>query len=164
MQRAVGGVARMRIALLLLHAISATLLLGAVTHQALASWWPERPGSGWWRALRAVHPERYVRATIVLYLSTAMLGAVLYPPFVAVARFRFLDAHAPWATGLFQIKEHAAAVGVALLPAYGAVWRTPAGAAEPARAAARRAITTLLFVIVWWNFVIGHVVNNTRGL
>jgi hypothetical protein len=28
----------------------------------------------------------------------------------------------PWATGLFEVKEHAAALGLALIPTYWALW------------------------------------------
>jgi len=145
--------------LLLLHGLSAMLLLGAVTHQVLALWLPAwgRP-HGWWQSLRAVHPERYVRAVVVLFCLTVLLGAINYAPFRVFARAQYLDAHLPWATGIFDVKEHAAAIGIAVLPAYWAVWR------EPTSAAARRAFTTFLAAVAWWSFLVGHVVNNSRGL
>jgi hypothetical protein len=149
----------LHIGLLVLHGIAAVLLIGAITHQAVALWLPaQRPARGWWRALGAVHPERYVRAVIVLYLVTMALGMLLYPAFRIDVRAAFLDAHQPWATGLFEVKEHAAAVGLALLPAYAAAWMTPASATS------RRAFTTLLTAIAWWSFLVGHVVNDVRGL
>ena len=149
----------MIVLLLVLHGLCALLLVGALSHQALALWWPaERRSPGWWDALRAVHPERYVGAVVVLFVVTLLLGGVVYAPFVAVARARFLDAHAPWAVGLFQVKEHAMALALAMLPAYAAAWRHGATAGE------RRALTTALTIIVWWGFLVGHVVNNARGL
>jgi hypothetical protein len=147
------------VVLLLIHSVSAVLLLGAITHQALAVWWPTpQRGAGWWRSLRGVHPERYVQAIWILYCITALLGALLYPTFRSIARAEYLDANAPWATGLFEIKEHAVALGLALLPAYWAVWR------EPATLPTRRLFTTSLAILVWWNFLVGHIVNNVRGL
>ena len=149
------------VALLVLHSIAAVLLLGAVTHQAIALWWPPRQlGSGFARSLRAVHPERYARAIVVLFAIVVGLGSVAYVPFRSVTRALYLDVHAPWATGLFEIKEHAAAIGLALLPLYWAVWR----AAEAGERTGRRAVTSLLAIITWWNFIVGHVVNNVRGL
>jgi hypothetical protein len=145
--------------ILLLHGLSAFLLLGAVTHQALALWMPAgRQEPGWWHSLRSVHPERYVRAVVVLFCLTALLGAINYSPFRVFARAQFLDTQVPWATGLFEIKEHATAIGLAVLPSYWAVWR------EPNAVSARRAFTTLLTAVAWWNFFVGHVVNNVRGL
>lgn len=149
----------MTVFILLLHSLSALLLLGALSHQTFALWWPPRAGrEGWWESLRAVHARRYVGAVILLFLTTSLLGALDYAPFRVGVRAAFLDQHEPWATGLFEIKEHATAIALALLPAYWALWRE----ADPA--GARRAITTLLTLIGWWNFFVGHIVNNVRGL
>lgn len=149
----------MVVLLLLLHELSATFLLGAITHQALAAWVPTgKLSAGWWNSLRAVHPERYVKAVIVLFAATVVLGALIYTPFRMDVRAGYLDAQVPWATGLFEIKEHGAAIGLAMLPAYWAVWR------DPQSVAGRRASATLLAVIAWMNFLVGHVVNNLRGL
>ena len=64
------------------------------------------------------------------------------------------------AFGLFDLKEHFISIGLALLPAYWVCWRQPR-ADEPARA--RAAVTSVLAFIVWWSFLIGHVVNDIRG-
>lgn len=42
------------------------------------------------------------------YLSTYALGALVYPTFRVRVRAALLDPTYPWATGLFEIKEHAA--------------------------------------------------------
>ena len=34
----------------------------------------------------------------------------------------------------------------------------------PEQAAARRYLTWLLAFIVWWSFLVGHVLNNIKGL
>ena len=147
--------------ILVLHSLAAVLLLGAITHQALALWWPtQQRKTGWWQSLRAVHPERYAPAIVTLFCAVVLIGSVAYVPFRSVTRATYLDAHAPWATGLFEIKEHAAAIGLALLPAYWAVWRVD----SEADGLGRRALTTFLAAITWWNFLVGHIVNNTRGL
>jgi hypothetical protein len=147
------------VVLLLLHGLSGMLLLGAVTHQALAVWVPEAgQPTGWWHAVRAVHPDRFVRAIVLLFCLTALLGAIEYLPFRVFVRAPYLDARVPWATGLFEIKEHAVAIGLAVLPAYWAVWHSPDATAS------RRAFTTLLAAVTWWSFLVGHVVNNVRGL
>jgi hypothetical protein len=67
--------AAMFVFLLILHGVSAVLLLGAITHQALAAWWPAARRDGrWWNALRAVHAERYTGAIAAL-LPTSSRGA-----------------------------------------------------------------------------------------
>jgi len=145
--------------LLLLHTIASALLWGAVTHQALAVSWPARGGrDSWWMTVRSVRAERYVLAVVVLFCTTLALGAFLYPPFRIDVRAAYLDAHVPWGTGLFELKEHAAAMGLALLPLYWASWRDPQGIGV------RRGTTLALAFIVWFNFLVGHVVNNLHGL
>ena len=148
----------MKIFLLIVHGLSATLLLGAITHQAIAVWWASPTSAGFWRSLGAVHPQRYVNAIIVLFVFTIALGAVIYVPFRTDVRAAYLDAGVPWATGLFEVKEHAAAIALALIPAYWALWQ------NATHRGSRRAVTTILLIVAWWNFVIGHVVNNLRGL
>jgi hypothetical protein len=145
--------------LLLLHGLSAMLLLGAVTHQVLALWSPaQKEPADFWRALRAVHPERYTRSVVILYCLTVLFGAANYLRFRVLVRAAYLDAHVPWATGLFEVKEHAATIGLALLPAYWIAWR------DPTAGQAQKALTTILTVVVWWSFLVGHIVNNIRGL
>ncbi len=149
----------MTLLLLLSHAVASALLWGAVTHQALAVSWPARGvRNGFWAAVRSVQAERYVRAVVLLFCTTLALGALLYPPFRLDVRAAYLDTHVPWGTGLFEMKEHAAAMGLALLPLYWASWRHPEGARV------RRATTLLLAAIVWFNFLVGHVINNLHGL
>ena len=41
------------------------------------------------------------------------------------------------------------------------VWRAPL---NPKLAASRAAITAILCFVVWYSFLVGHVVNNVRGL
>jgi len=93
-----------------------------------------------------------------LFCVTMLLGAINYFRFRVFVRAEYLDAHAPWATGLFEMKEHATSIGLAVLPAYWMVWRESAGVQ------ARKAMTTILTVVAWWSFVVGHIVNNIRGL
>jgi hypothetical protein len=66
-----------------------------------------------------------------------------------------------WAIGIFELKEHFAAIGLGILPAYIFAWRT---APQSPSSWGRPSITLLLALIVWWNFLVGHVLNNIRGL
>jgi hypothetical protein len=55
------------------------------------------------------------------------------------------------------LKEHFAAIGLALLPAYWVCWRR-SGADEPTQT--RTMLTSILAFVIWWSFLTGHVVNN----
>jgi hypothetical protein len=77
------------------------------------------------------------------------------------ARIPFEEMSLGWAIGLFELKEHFGGIGLGLLPQYAYTWRTEL--ADTHRRD-RIAITLLLSFIVWGNFLVGHVVNNIRGL
>src|SRR5262245_1665306 len=72
-----------------------------------------------------------------------------------------LERGGQWsALGLFDLKEHFISIGLGLLPAYWVCWRQPL-ADEPGRI--RAVLTAVLAFIVWWSFLIGHVLNNIVG-
>ena len=147
--------------LLIIHGLVAVALLGALTHQTLAAWASVqvRPGSFFGR-FRSVPPAAFANAVVVLYVIAALLGAIVYLYFRVEIRPE-LEAANQWpALGFFDIKEHFASIGAALLPAYWVCWRRPR-ADEPQRM--RAALTAILAFIVWWDFLTGHVVNNLKG-
>ena len=148
-------------ALLITHGLVAVALLGAITHQTLATWAGarQRPGSFFGR-FRAVPSALFANAVVVMYAVSALLGGIVYLYFRIDIR-PDLERAGNWEIlGLFDIKEHFVAIGLALLPAYWICWRQPR-ADESTRT--RAALTSLLAFIVWWSFLIGHVVNNIRG-
>ncbi len=147
--------------LLIIHGLLAVALLGAVTHQAASVWMPApRPAGGFIGRFRAVPGAAYVNAIIILYLLTAVMGGIIYATYrievrVVIEQLDMWPAH-----GAFELKEHLAAIGLGLLPAYWCFWRQPL-AQEHART--RAILTGMLAFIVWWNFLVGHVLNNIRG-
>jgi hypothetical protein len=150
----------MTTALLIVHGLLAVALLGAITHQVMSVWIPaRRPAGSFVGRFRAVPGTSYAGAIVVLYLLTAALGAVIYPEYRMSIRIVLEQLELRTANGAFELKEHFAVVGLALLPAYWHFWRQPPG--EHART--RSMLTALLAVIVWWNFLVGHVLNNIRG-
>ena len=66
----------MATALLIIHGLVAVALLGAITHQTLATWAPAgaAPGSFFGR-FRAVPSAAFANAIVVLYVVSAILGA-----------------------------------------------------------------------------------------
>ena len=151
----------MATALLIMHGLVAVALLGAITHQTVATWAAARvrPGSFFGR-FRAVPAAPFANAIVVLYVLSAPLGGIVYLYFRVDVR-PDLERAGQWqALGLFDLKEHFVAIGLALLPAYWVCWRRPR-ADEPART--RAALTAILAFIVWWSFLIGHILNNMRG-
>ena len=148
-------------ALLILHGLLAVALLGAITHQALsvARRAPAGPRN-FVVKFSTVNGGSYTTAIAVLFVITSIGGALLYPQYRLDIRPTLEDLDLRAANGVFEIKEHLAAIGLGLLPAYWFFWRQPLGADG---LIARRYLTWLLAFIVWWNFLVGHVLNNIRG-
>lgn len=154
----------MIVALLILHGLLAVALLGAITHQALSVLTIAPATSGKWtfvNRFRGVDATAYTTPVVVLFLVTAVGGALLYPQYRVDVRPALEDTQNSVANGVFEIKEHLVAIGLGLLPVYWLFWRKPSG---PDATAARRYLTWLLAFFIWWSFIVGHVLNNTRGL
>jgi len=146
--------------LLVLHGIFSVFLLGAVTHHALGVFWPRKPGQNDFVArARGLNPMGYVQAIIILYVIEFALGAILYPTYRVLARPPLQDLMLTYIIGLFEVKENFAAIVLAMLPAYWYFWKK-----APQYTTTRAAISGILFIVVWYNMIAGHLVNNARGL
>jgi hypothetical protein len=148
-------------ALLILHGLVAVALLGAITHQMLAAWAPSTaPACSFFGRLRAVQPAGYANAIVGLYVGTALLGAVVYLYFkVDIQPSLERDRH--WhALGFLDLKEDFVAIGLGLLPAYWTSWRQPF---VDKRRRTQAILTAIVGFIVWWSFLVGHVVNDIMG-
>lgn len=151
----------MHIALLIVHGLLAVALLGAVTHQTAGAWLPARKQAGSFVGrFRGVAAAGYTNAVVVLYVCTFALGAVIYPEFRVSIRGVLDELEVRAVMGSFELKEHFAVVGLAMLPAYKFFWRLPLA---DGHARTRLCLTAVLAFITWWNFLVGHVVNNFRG-
>jgi hypothetical protein len=149
--------------LLLVHALLAVGLLGAITHQALsvASSPSTSARRSFFTRFRNVNGPAYASPIVVLFVLTATLGALLYPQYRVDVRVLLEDTNSRSANGLFEIKEHFIAVGLGALPAYWLSWRTPLA---PGLTSTRRYLTWILAFFVWWAFIVGHLVNNFKGM
>ena len=152
----------MTVALLIIHGLLAVTLLGAITHQAIGVCWPARTAAASLVGrMRMVSASTYVNAIVVLYMLTAILGGVIYPTYRSSVRFVLEQSQFYAANGSFELKEHFVAVGLGMLPVYWSVWRQPLVEVFTFT----RAVTTgMLAFIVWWSFLVGHILNNIRGL
>jgi hypothetical protein len=154
----------MMIALLLLHGLCAMFLLGALSHQAAASW-NNQLGKGRAATLgdgfAAVRGPLYTNAVVISYLLTMLLGDVVYGPYRVDVKTMLFDLQLWWWNGLFEIKEHLVALGLFLLLPYRLLWRTPLAQSH---ALSRRMLTTLLAAIVWYALIAGHLLTNLKGV
>jgi hypothetical protein len=147
--------------LVIIHGLLAVALLGAITHQAVSLWLPVRSAAGnFVGRFRAVPSQSYVTAIIVLYIVTFVMGAWIYTEYRFTARLALEQLRFFKTVGIFEMKEHLATIGLIMLPAYWCFWRRPLAAEY---AGARKQVTLLLALLIWANFLIGHIANNARG-
>lgn len=148
--------------LMIMHGMMAVFLVGAITHQAIGVWKTKPAPSGtFFQSLVNVRGMTYVNAIVLLYVITAILGGVVYPYYVLDVKGSLTDAQMNEAVGAFEIKEHFAIVGLAMLPSYWYLWKK-VPATDFRRA--RQLNTTLIFAMVWTTFVVGHILNNIKGV
>jgi hypothetical protein len=148
--------------LLIVHALVGVALLGALTHQTVSVLRRRAVRSGSFvDRYAAVNERTFTNAVAILYVAQVALGAVIYPSYRLQVRIPFEEMSLGWAVGLFELKEHFASIGLALLPLYVFNWRTDRAASHRQE---RIAINLILAFIVWWDFLVGHVLNNIRGL
>jgi hypothetical protein len=146
---------------LFVHLILALGLLGALTHQAMAVALPVRkPATGIVTRFHAVPAAGYASAVCVLYVLTFIVGSFIYTQYRTAIRIPFENAHFYKTVGFFDFKEHVATLGLVLLPAYWYFWKN---AQNSEYDNARKGVTLVLAVMVWFLFIVGHILNNTRG-
>jgi hypothetical protein len=148
--------------LLICHVLVGATLLGAITHQAFSvARKPTSSGRNFIGRYRAVSSPAFTNVIVLLFAVNVVLGGLLYPRYRIDVRPLLEDMQLRAANGVFETKEHFAAVGLGLLPAYWLFWRTPLAIDSTA---ARKYLTWILAFIVWWNFLVGEVLNNIKGL
>jgi hypothetical protein len=149
--------------LLLIHALISVALLGAITHQAWSVASPRRAATdaSFIRRFRTVPGVGYTNAIVGLLLLASLLGCLLYPQYRIDVRPTLEDLNMRAANGVFETKEHLAALALGVLPAYWYYWKR---SAVESAGSARLVLTWLIALIVWFNFLVGHVLNNIKGL
>jgi hypothetical protein len=149
--------------LLLLHVLVGAALLGALTHQAfaVARRTPTSPPRSFVGRFRGVNTPTFTNVIVILYVVSVVFGGLLYPRYRVDVRPVLEDQQLRAANGIFEMKEHFAAVALGLLPAYWRAWRPPLA---PERAEARKYLTWIIATTAWWNFIVGELLNNVRGM
>ena len=147
---------------LVLHGLVGVALLGALTHQSVSTL-RGRAASGvaFLDRYAGARDRTFTAAVVVMFVAELVLGAIIYPAYRLGVRIPFEEMSLGWAVGAFELKEHFAGLGLAVLPYYAYTWKPEV--AQTLRVD-RVAITLLLAFVVWWDFLVGHVLNNIRGL
>jgi len=141
--------------LLIAHGLAAGVLVGALTHLAL-NVRKARRGKGNPRLLR-LYPQVALGAWAVVFA----LGALLYPSYRIRVRAEYFDAHLPWASALFDLKENLAAL---LCPLLVAAWWLGRHPGHAARSAGFAGCAYAAAATVWFNVVSGMLLTSLRSV
>jgi hypothetical protein len=94
---------------------------------------------------------------MLLWIICFVMGGFIYTEFRISVRLPLEQQHYFKTMAAFELKEHWAAIGLGLLPAYWWSWK------HEHLLSLRRPITALLAALAWYSFLAGHVINNVRG-
>lgn len=145
--------------LLILHALTGILLLGSMTHHVLLV-----VPYLWGRYPKLRLEKLYVKVAFVAYSLTFGLGAVVYPNYRYHVRHLHFDKHLPWASNLFDIKEHWAGIGMALFVAFLLISRVIDPQKDRAMLGVYAFLSITLALIVWFNTISGLLLVSYRSV
>ena len=145
--------------LLILHALTAILLLGSMTHHVLIA------VPYLWGNFKKVRLEKiYVKVGFVAYALTFGLGALIYPNYRYHVRHLHFDRELPWASNLFDIKEHWAGIGLALFIALLLISRVIEPKSDRMMLGVYVFLSAALALIVWFSLVSGLLLTSYRSV
>jgi len=144
--------------LILLHLLATFVLAGAMTHQLVIvlKYMQGRFG-------RKKLEYFYVKISLWAYVVVYVLGALAYPAFRINTRAELFDETLPWATGLFEVKEHWGALGLAFLAVCYVLRRTFEPDEEKHKLFFYVPLCIVLNVILWYKVVVGCYLALLKG-
>jgi amino acid transporter len=105
----------------------------------------------------------YVRVALWSYVIVYVIGALIYPAYRIYIRHNYFDPQLPWATGLFEAKEHWAVVGMAMFFVYYFLRKNLQPAEEKDKLWLYVPLCFLLNIIVWYKVVVGCYLTILKG-
>jgi hypothetical protein len=145
--------------LLFVHLVGTGVLLGGMTHDLVLI-------VGYWRGkFRKKKLGRlYVKVSFWAYVTVFFVGALVYPTFRVRVRHEYFDKCVPWATGLFEVREHWAAIGLALFIAYYFLRRSSDPERDREKLFLQTGILLILYIIVWYCATVGFYLTTVKSV
>ncbi len=148
----------MYVPLLVAHLFATFVLVGSMTHHLLCVKDYVRGKFG-----RERLELRYLKISLWSYAAVYALGALIYPAFRVYIRRDHFDPNLPWATGVFEVKEHWGAIGLAMFFAYYLLRRGFKPSEEKDKLYLCVPLCLLLNAIVWYKVAIGCWLTCLKG-
>ena len=145
--------------LMLMHTLAAFMLLGAATHHGLMV-----RAIAWNPRFNASLSRVYASVSVVAYLTTTALGAVVYPAYRYYVRGLYLDRHALWASRLFDIKEDLAVLGALSVVGIFILSRSVSMKSERRHLVVYSGLVWTVAIIVWVDTVSGLLISMARSV
>ena len=105
----------------------------------------------------------YIRVSLWAYIVVYIIGALIYPAYRIYIRHEYFDPQLPWATGLFEVKEHWGAVGLALLFVYYFLRKSFKPSEEKGKLYLYVPLCFILNLILWYKIIIGCYLTLLKG-
>ncbi|MHC4753426.1 MAG: hypothetical protein ACYTFW_26635 [Planctomycetota bacterium] len=144
--------------LVLVHLFATFVLVGSMTHNLLIVVNYLRGKFG-----RQKLEWLYVRVSLWTYTIVYIIGILIYPAYGARIRYPYFDQQLRWATGLFEVKEHWGAVGLAMFFAFYFLRKSFQPSEEKEKLFLYVPLCLLLNVILWYKVVIGCYLTLLKG-
>ncbi len=145
--------------LLLVHLFATFILIGSMTHNLLcvAKYVQGKFG-------RQKQEFRYLKWSLWSYIFVYVIGAIIYPAFRVYIRGTMFDPLLPWATGLFEVKEHWGAIGLAIFVVYYFLRKNFNPQEEKEKLFyLYMPLCLILNVILWYKVVVGCYLSLLKG-
>jgi hypothetical protein len=97
------------------------------------------------------------------YLVIYIFGCLIYPAFRIYMRYEYFDTTLPWATGLFEVKEHWASHGLAILAFCYILRKNFDPAEDKQKLWLYIPLCIIVNVIVWYNIITGVYLTHLKG-
>jgi len=143
--------------LLLAHLFATFVLVGSMTHNLFRV-----VDYLWGRFNREKLELLYVKVSLWAYVIVYIIGALIYPAFRVRIRPDF-DRDLPWATGLFEVKEHWGAVGLALFFVYYFLRKSFQPNNEKEKLFFYVPLCFLLNIILWYKVIVSCYLTLLKG-
>ncbi len=142
-------------ALLFVHLVTAVVALGSAVHLAVRLW----RGAG--SAVVRLHGTLTTAAFTACYLT----GCLIYPTFRVRVRAELFDGTLPWATGLFEAKEHLATLGLVAVVSLALMLRQRPRSGRPWRGRQLAAgLLALVLAVLAFNAWTGWFLTSLRSI
>jgi len=144
--------------LVIAHLVGVFVLVGSLSHNLLFVLGYLRG-----RFAREKREHFHLKVAFWAYLAVYVLGTLSYPAYGVRIRHPYFDPELPWATGLFEVKEHWGAMALAMLFVCVMLRRTFQPSRERAKLALYVPLCLLVNVIVWYKTIVGCYLTMLKG-